>query len=571
MSFAIVLFFVLVVLLVFTQFKIEKVFASVLLISLISQQITTQQIFINATNPGLITLLLLLICSSVINKTTFISDIKRYLFKPSFRATYIRLVAFTSLFSAFFNNTAVVSLLMGIIKNNKTHPYKKLLIPLSYAAILGGTMTLIGTSTNLIVNSFLEETQQAPLALFDFFIIGATVTLICLTILYFLTNWLPVAPDKAEKLTPYFIHTKVNNNSELIHRTVNQNGLRNLDNLFLVEIIRDKQLIAPIHPEEVIEEDDLLVFSGDVKNISQLKHFKGLKFFNEETEQLSSNLVEVLISNSSRLTGKTIKESKFRSKFDAAIVAMKRDGERISDKFGNIELKSGDNLVLAIGNDFKKRNNLHQNFIFISDIKMNFLLNNYQSTFALMGFALVLILSSLFQLNLLNGLIYLLAFYLLFGLIRPEEVRNHLPLSLWVVITSALSMATLLQSAGVVDEMSQFIQSANVFSNPIQAMILLYIFTLILTETMTNNAAAALAFPLAIIFSSALGVNLKPFVMAVAMGASASFMSPFGYQTNLMVFNLGNYRKKDFIKVGSVISIVYSSIVLFLIPVVFPF
>jgi len=557
--------------LIFTRFKAVEIFSFAVLMGVAMGSLSIEQLQSSATNSSLMILILLFFCTSVLEKTTLINHVKKHIISPSLTRTYWRLVSVTAFFSAFLNNTAVVSTLMSIVQNNRKISPAKLLIPLSYAAILGGTTTLIGTSTNLIVNGFLEKETNLSLAFLDFLPLGVSVTFVCLVVLYFLLPWLPEISPKKGQTKAYFIETSANANSKLIGRTVSENGLRHLDSLFLVEIIRQSKLISPVSPYEKIEGNDRLIFSGDVSAINQLQQFDGLELYASDDGLLDSNLVEVMISSRSSLIDKLVRKSGFRAKFDAAIVGVRRDGEELSGKIGDIKIREGDSLILAVGQDFYTRNNLEKNFYVVSDIPVHKLLNEKQSLFVFMGFVAVILFSALNVVPLLQGLFYFLALLLLTKMTNGYELSQRIPFQLWIIITSALSLASMLEQSGVLTHVVDIVKSSHVINTPFQALVVLYIATLILTELMTNNAAAALIFPLAIIFSETFQVDVKPFAMAVAMGASASFISPYGYQTNLMVFNLGQYHKKDFAKVGWVISVFYGLTVIFLLPHFFPF
>ncbi len=557
--------------LIFTRQRPVVIFSMAILVSLLVGGISVEQILHIAVNPGVMTLLLLLLCTSVLEKSILLPSFKRKILSKSYAHTYWRLVSLTALLSAFLNNTAVVAALMGMIKNNGRFLSSKLLIPLSYAAILGGTITLIGTSTNLIVNSFLLEQTDMGLAFLDFAPIGLAVTIVCLIVLYFLLPWLPELKEPETISKEYFIETKVQEDSSLIGNTVVDNGLRQLDSIFLVELSRKGKLITPVSPGEIIEAGDRLIFSGDISRLPQIEQIKGLALFASNDGLLTSNLIEVVVSSRASIIGKTIKNSSFRSLFDAAVVAIRRGEERLSGKLGEIQIREGDSLILAIGPDFLSRRNIDKNFHIVSDVKLDNVLSKSQSYAAIAGFMAVILLAATSILPLLEGGLYLLGFFFISKMTSSSELTQRIPYSLWIIISSALALATMLQQSGAIHYLTELLQSSLILLGPYQALIVLYLFTMILTELITNNAAAALAFPLAMAFSESLNVDLKPFVMAVALGASASFMIPYGYQTNLMVFNLGKYRKKDFLKVGVVISFFYGVTVLILIPRVFPF
>jgi di/tricarboxylate transporter len=557
--------------LTFTRVKPLVVFAAALLINLALKQVSIAQILVNASNHAVVTLLLLLICSSALEKTSFLKRLGRKIISESYAFTFWRMVLLSSFASALLNNTAIVASLLSTIKNNTFHPASKLLLPLSYAAIVGGTITLVGTSTNLIVNSLWVNEGNTSLGFFDFSLIGLAITLACLVVLFLVSKLLPDldAPDINKK--EYFIEAKVENGSELIGKSIQENNLRSMNSLFLVEIIRNNRLISPVGPQDVIEASDSLVFVGDVKSVTELDHFAGLKLFASEDGLLRSNLVEVVIASRSNLVGKSLKTAGFRDKFDAAVVAIRRRGSALSGKLGEVELKEGDNLVLAVGSDFASKENINREFFLLSDIKLPDSLSSLQEKGVLTGFLLTIGLAAFQVIPLLEGLLYYLSFLVFARVLSTSDIKQKFPFSLWLLLTSALTLATGLIESGIMDKFTALYLGFAGDIGPYMLLIIIYLVTMILTECVTNAAAAALMFPIAYSMAIGLGVNPLTFVMAIAYAASASFLSPYGYQTNLMVFNTAGYTIKHFFKLGIAVSITYSVVALVLLPRVFPF
>lgn len=514
-------------------------------------------------NTSLVTLVLLLLVSLVFEKTTLVSMVSNKLFSPSYTKSLLKLSFFTSLFSAFLNNTAVVASMISVVNQNRHHVPSKLLLPLSYAAIFGGTMTLIGTSTNLLVNSFVIENGLLPLKLFDFIYVGLPIAIVGGISLLFIARFLPDIITKKEQ-SDYFIQAKVLSQSKLIGKSVKENGLRNLEYLYLSEIIRQDTIISPVHPNEIIHESDVLLFSGDVKQIKILERFDGLEL--EQKKQTEKEcFVEVIVSTESILLNRTLKEANFRSKFNASVVAIKRGDQKLSGKMSEIRLQAGDNLVLAVGDDFENRDNLEKNFYLVNNnLKVKEKLNTTQSVIVLLGFVGVLGLS-MFEIVLLIKGLFFIGLFLALKYVTFSELKRRFPYELLIIIGSALGIATVMIESGLANAFSTIIQ-ASIGSNVFTAFIAVYLLTFILTEVVTNNAAAALAFPIAYSTALSFDCSITPFIMAVAYGASASFILPYGYQTNLMVYSIGGYDMKTFMKSGVIISFIYSILVIVLIP-----
>ncbi|MFT6207115.1 MAG: di/tricarboxylate transporter, partial [Colwellia sp.] len=368
----------------------------------------------------------------------------------------------------------------------------------------------------------------------------------------------------------YLLDAKVELNSALIGKTVEENALRHLDSLFLIEIIRAGQTITPVSPEQVISANDKLIFNGDVTKVNQLKQFDGLTVFAHKQGLSDDNLTEVFIRPESVLINKTLKGVGFRAKFDAAVVAMKRDGQAVTGKLGDVSIRPGDYLVLATGQDFKARNNVDKNFIVVNGVEPESKLTGKKEPFVIISFFLTVALSALGIISLFKGMLVLFSFFLLSNCLSKDEVIRRFPIQIWLIISTALMLASALINSGLLTSL-ETITSFSGSITPTVALIIIFLLTVLLTELVTNNAAAALIFPIAYSIALNYGVDITPFIMAVAFGASASFISPYGYQTNLMVFSAGQYQLIDFIKIGVPISVIYCTTAIGSILYFFPF
>ncbi|HHX8642768.1 TPA: SLC13 family permease, partial [Vibrio diabolicus] len=461
--------------------------------------------------------------------------------------------------------------LIGAIKRNQQHAPSKLLIPLSYAAIFGGTLTLIGTSTNLIINSFVEDAGLPSLSFFTPTMIGLAVLVGGMLILIPLSYLLPNYDDQSQEDLPYFLESRVEPGSPLVGRTVSENNLRALRKLFLAEVVRDGVTVSSVGPDFVLNAKDRLLFCGDVESVATLQEIPGLKLFGQQHLN-GQNFIEVVVSSSATFCYKTLKESRFRDRFDAVVVAIRRGHERLEGGLGSITLAPGDTLVLVPGKRFESERRAHRKeFVLVHDLDSSARLDTNKSSIVLLGFAAVIGCALLELVPIIKGLAAYLIALIAFGIVQISELRRRFPIDIVVIVGSALSIAQLMISSGLSERMgAMFIEAFNgwgVFG----ALVATYIMTLVLTELVTNNAAAALSFPIGYSMAVGYGVDPMPFIMAVLFGASASFISPYGYQTNLLVYSVGNYKLTDYVRIGVPISIVYSVLVLTLIPVFFPF
>jgi di/tricarboxylate transporter len=535
--------------------------------------IDTSTLLVQYTNPALATLLLLLLVSLALERSPLLDWLSQHLLKGHPKLATARLMGSTAVLSAFLNNTAVVAAFLGAITRQQGIAPSRLLIPLSYASILGGITTLVGTSTNLVVNSFHLNASGSELGMFQFSLVGIPVALITLAVLLWRANALPHhRPEDTEEKLSYFLAADVEAESPMIGQSIEQNGLRSLDGLYLLEIERQGRLISPVAPDEQLQADDTLVFTGEVSKVQALQRFPGLNLFGHQADNLlATNLVEVVISHESELAGKTLQDVDFRSMFSAGVVGIRRGDKRLEGQLGKIPLRVGDCLLLAVSADFRQHRNLDRNFHLLSGSFTRPQLNRKESLITLGGFAAVISLAAANWLPLFHGLLILLGALLLLKVISMAELRRRFPFELWLIIGSALAIAQALENSGAAALLAGGMQTIFSGYGIYAAFIGCYLLTLLLTETVTNNAAAALAFPIAWSTAQAFGADPLPFVMAVAYGASACFLIPFGYQTHLMVYSPGRYKITDFLKIGLPVSLTYSAAVLLITPLVFPF
>ena len=557
--------------LIFSRWSPPLLFSAAMAACVMVGSIELSTVMAKATNEGLVTLLLLLMVSLGLERLPWLLSLSHYVVRRSLPRTLLGLSGMTMLFSAFVNNTAVVATLAGTLRKNPYHAASQILLPISYAAILGGTLTLIGTSTNLIVSSFLEDLTGSGIAFFAFLPVALPAAMAGLAAMLLMHRVLPASDEAYAQTQDFLIEMVVADDSRLVGNTVLENGLRDLGDLFLVELVRQGRLMTPVMPDEYLEAGDRLIFSGDVTKVGILERFHGLRSFALDQGLLGTNLTEVVLLPGAPVIGLTIKQSEFRSRFDAAVVGLHRDGERLSGKLGNISLRAGDSLMLAVGADFQKRSNLSRNFLIVDNSVASHSLSTIKSIITAVGMTAAVGCSIAGWVPLSTGLMFLLLLMLSLKLFSAAELRRRFPFEMWLIVSSALAISQAVLNSGLMETAMLGLSPLLAELSPTMMLVLIYAVTLAMTELMTNNAAAALMFPIG--YSVAVTTGLEPmaFVMAVALGGSASFLTPYGYATNLMVQNLGGYSRQDYIRFGWLVSLAYSSVVLLLLPRVFPF
>lgn len=561
----------LIALLIKYQQHTTAIFGGVLLLVFAFGWVDANTILNNAANEGLATLVLLILISFALEKTSILTQLTRLLFAKSERSSIIRTIGFSGIASAVLNNTAVVAALLSSVQSNKSVNTSRILLPMCFAATLGGTMTLIGTSTNLVVNSMWVEQGRKAIGFFDLTPIGIVIFIVGSVVLFFTSLLLPKSHIQEVEIDEYFVEAKVSDRSSLVGKTIEEAGLRNLSDLFLVEIIRGDMLIAPVTRQHTMLKGDKLLFSGDVTKIEVLKQFDGLKLFAHDSGLETQTLTEVAIKQESNLVGKTLKSTGFRAKFDAAVVAVKRENGRVSGKLGEVTLRAGDLLLLATGADFSSRRNIRKNFFILSGVTPDNMISGWRENLIIFGFVAMILASVLTGQSLFTTSLYFFAALLFTGCISIDEIKRHFPVAIWLIVVSALCLANAMQTVGLDQKIAEFAAATLAGHAPIWTLVGVMVVTIVVTELLTNNAAAALMFPIAYSLAIGMGINPYPMVLAVCFGASCAFISPFGYQTNLMVYNTGIYHMQDFAKVGGLITIIFVVICAIMMPLVYPF
>ena len=544
--------------LVFSRVNATVLFLSAALFCLVAGLVSIDTFWSKTTNEGLVTLVLLVLCAVALERLPWLGMLSRLIDSPRLYWSVAKIVALTAPMSAVLNNTAVVASLANVLRRSEYHASSRLLLPLSYAAILGGTLTLIGTSTNLIVSSLLEDQRGVGLGFGDFFVISAPVVLLVGCLLVVLARRLPARENFEVVETEYTLEAEVDNEGALVGKTVEVAGLRALETLYLAEILRDGRKIKPVSPTDILLSGDRLVFTGDVSDVARIDQVEGLSTFAKREGLMQSELTEVLVAPGSILDGRSAKSLGFRARFNAAIVAVQRDGKHVGGRLGELPLRAGDLLVLAKGDDFAERKNLSRNFFLLSDSLDVRLLDSTAGFVATAALLAVIVMAALEAIPLSLGLLLLLVGFWAADVVSVDDLRRRFPFEIWILVSSALVVADAMIETQLVASLVGSVMPLLSGSAPLLGLVIVFVITLILTELITNNAAAALMFPIGYALAEASGADVMPFVLAVAFAASGSFLTPYGYATNLIVQNIAGYTRGDYLRFGYPITLAYA-------------
>jgi di/tricarboxylate transporter len=536
--------------------------------------LTPTEIISGFGNEQVSVVILMLLFSDVIKKTDIIEFSFDRIFRrvKTYRGFIGRMVLAASGFSMFLNNTPLVAVMMPYInswaKRNNYSP-SKFLIPLSYAAIIGGSATLIGTSTNLIVNSMVIDQKILPglekLNMFDFAWVGIPMIFVGWIYLVFFGNRLLPSrvifdDDPNSGSREYVIEAKVRTRSHLIGKTVGESGLLDIKGLSLSAILRNAITIIDVPADVVLDAGDTLIFKGETQNLSEILNSKSGLILPEVgmLSRLSrANVNEVVVSQNSALINKSVRNTDFRGKYDAAIIAVHRNGERIEEKAGNVVLKAGDVLLLFAGENFMSRSKDTFDFYFISRVTEYLNLEWYKTLILLGGITGVITLASFNVISLFMGLIIMILISMMLRVTNPKDIPKTIDYNLALIIVLSLALGTAMIKSGAADLVANGLITAFLPFGKVGVLIGIYLITAILAAYITTKAAVAIVFPVALSIAQLIGVSGTPFVLAIAYAAACTFITPHGYVTNLMVYGPGGYSFRDFMKVGLPLTFLY--------------
>jgi di/tricarboxylate transporter len=572
-------------LLVFTRYAPDLILMAGLTTLILTRTLPIKEALSGFSNEGMATVGVMFIIVAGLQETGAVTWISQYLFgqPKSVPSAQLRMMLPVTALSAFMNNTPLVAMMIPAI-NDWGRKFQispsKLLIPLSYAAILGGTCTLIGTSTNLVVNGLLiAQTDSPGIGFFDLAWIGVPTAVIGIIYILVVSRWLlPTRQPAISSLSDfkeYSVEMLVDPNGTLVQKTVEQAGLRHLVNLYLSSIERDSQVIVSVSPREVLEANDRLVFVGAVDSVVELTKIRGLlpatnQVFKLDEPRAKRSLVEAVVSDTHPLLGKTIREGRFRNIYDAVVIAVARNGERLRTKMGSIRLREGDTLLLEAKPSFVEQQKNSRDFFLVSRIENSSPPRHDRAIMSMAIMVGMVLLASFSILPIFHAALLAAGLMILTRCVTSDQARRSIDWSLLVIIASSFGLGRALETTGAAQVLAGGLLSF-AQGNPWLSLAVIYLITTFFTEIITNNGAAALMFPIALATANKLDVNFIPFVIAIMMAASASFATPIGYQTNLMVYGPGGYKFNDYLRIGIPLNLVAALVSILIIPLIWQF
>ena len=547
--------------------------------------LTPAETFQGFANEGLATVAALFVLAVALGDTGALEVAVSRVLRPTGgeKTSLVRMLLPVAGFSALLNNAPIVAMMTPVVidwaRRTQRSP-SRYLIPIDYAAILGGVLTVIGTSTNLVVVGLMYQAGMRPLGLFEIAWVGAPVCAAGFVYLLFVgRRLLPDRKEPAEEIggrrREYTAAMRVEPGGPLPGQTVEQAGLRQLPGLYLIEIDRDGQILTPVGPDETLLAGDVLVFAGIVGSIVDLQRIRGLTAAEGLEEDPAANrsrrLHEAVVSQSSPLVGSSIRGANFRTVYDAAVVAVHRNGATVGGKLGEVVLEPGDTLLLQTAPGFLRAHRNSPDFYLVSEVPGSEPPRYDRARVAGLVLAAMLVFVGLEILPISIAAFLAAGALVLLRCTSLTRARQSIDWTVLLVIAGGLGIAAAMAKTGAARAIAELLMQIAPGDSPWVGLAVIYFVTVVLTETLSNNAAAALMFPIAMATAGQLGVDPRGFALAVCVAASCGFASPLGYQTHLIIYGPGGYRFNDFVRIGLPLDILCGVVAVLVIPQVWPF
>lgn len=549
--------------------------------------ITTEQALAGFANPAPLTVAALYVVARAVQRTGGVTAAVDMLLAgahdgdrpPSARGVLMRMLPPVMATSALLNNTPIVAVLapnLATWAEERGLSSSKLLIPLSYAAILGGVLTAVGTSTTLVVSGLMEQAGLAPLGLLEPLRFGLPVAVVGGAVIALAAPRLLPTRSAAHQsfrvgAKAFTLSVQVIADGPVDGVTIAEAGLRALRGVYCVQVRRGDQVMAPVGPDIQLLGGDELTFVGNVHRVVDLQHRRGLSSSEAHHASAIGGTTQVfyegVIGQSSPLVGQTLKQVGFRARYGAAVVAIHRAGAPVGDKLGEVTLKVGDTLLCLAGAGFAGRAQESGTFALVAAIGAEAPLDKRRTRVALLVLAGMLVLAGSGLLTILEASLAAALALVATRVMTAAQARQAVDVPVIVVIAAAFGLGAAVESSGLADAIAGLVETVAGPFGTVGLVVGLILLVVLLTELITNNAAAVLAFPVALATAERADLAARPLLLAVAVAASLSFVTPLGYQTNLMVYGLGGYRFGDFARLGvpvAVVSVIALSTAVFL-------
>lgn len=545
------------------------VMLAALALLLLTGVISADQAFTGFSNPAPVTLACLSIMAYAFEKTGWLQKLVNSFGKSGSEREFLTKLSLTcSALSGFFNNTPLVAaFLPQVIRwaNQNGHSPSAFLMPLSFATVLGGVTTLIGTSTNVVVSGLLEQANLDPIGMFELSSVGIPLAVCGTTAMIVLAPRLlksrkPLHQQVQEMGRDFVVTMEVKAAGRLDGRTVEAGGLRHLRDSYLVEIIRSDIVVAPVTPKSLLKGGDLLVFVGKFDQVLDLQTIDGL--ISSESKAIididapDRAYFEAVVGDVSPVLGKTLKEFGFRDRYRAAVIAIHRAGQRVEGKLGDVKLRVGDTLLLLADSEFGPLWRDRNDFLLVSKTGASARFNRRRS---LMVGAIVIgtVLSvSLGFLPMLNAALLATVLLVISRMISIEELKDAVDFNSILLVASSFALGNAIESSGLAQKAARMLLKSISSLGRYGLVFAVVLLTCLLTELISNNAAAVIMFPVVVSAAKELSFEPRPFVLAMTIAASTSFLTPIGYQTNTMVWGPGGYKFTDFTKLGAPLTLI---------------
>ena len=535
-----------------------------MVVLLVAGVITPAEALAGFSNPAPITVASLLVIARAVERTGALRGLLERSMRPghSERRSLVRLLAPVALASSILNNTPIVAMLIAPVSASAERQGRspsRFLMPISFATLLGGTITLIGTSTNLVVSGLMEQSGLAPMGMFEMTPVALPIAVTGIGLLAITApRLLPARKGPRERfsseLREFTIEMEVVPGGPVDGQSVSAASLRQLQGVFLAWIRRGEQLITPVSPDHTLQAGDRLGFVGGVDRVMDLQGERGLRTAAHKhvrgLDEGEHRFVEVVVAMLSPLVGRTLKSADFRERYQATVMALHRSGERIAGKLGELPIHAGDTLLLLADRGFSARWRDRHDFLLVSELDGTLPVSSSKSWFVLTITGLMIAAAAFNVVPILQGSLVVALLTVGARIITAAEARNAIDLDVLLLIAASFGIGTAIERSGLAAIVAEWTVGWAIQLGPVAVLAAIVLATIIVTELITNNAAVVLIYPIASAAAVQIGVDPRAFGIAVAIAASASFLTPIGYQTNAMVYGPGGYRFNDYIRLG---------------------